>query len=227
MTNLEAALAALTPAQRDHFLAWLELRDAAIAAPGFDTPNYPQLEPTNAELLTTPGAVAVPESAGTPPGSSITLDAKARAAPVPFPADEAHTGSHPEPWQSLRTPAAVTHLESNEAALHSSNDSAQKKCLATTAAGQPCRAFARAGHHLCIYHDPAYKQQLRASAGQGGSAVRRKSYELVLDGLPVTDRYSIAQAAGAVMRMLVNNTLTDERADHILRALSMAERNLR
>jgi hypothetical protein len=98
-------------------------------------------------------------------------------------------------------------------------------CEGATAAGRPCRAYARTGSRHCIYHDPAYYEALREAGARGGHRPRRTP-TVVLSGEPIVTHHGLAQAATTLMNLLITGSLPSDQADRILRTLHLVERNL-
>lgn len=98
----------------------------------------------------------------------------------------------------------------------------RKKCGATTAAGNLCRAWARPSSGLCIYHDPAYAQALRESGARGGSHIPQLSVAEV----SLRDPIGLQAMAEVVLRMQLAGAIPYRQMDRILRTLQFAQANL-
>lgn len=101
-------------------------------------------------------------------------------------------------------------------------------CSAKTNAGHPCRFAARKDTGLCINHDPSYKDQQLRNVREGArrSLESRRPLPVPLPGLHLTSRGSIQALLDLVVRLELTGQLPEARARHLLRALSIATRNL-
>lgn len=102
-------------------------------------------------------------------------------------------------------------------------------CAATTRKGTPCNFPAHHGTAYCINHDPAYKDKQRQNVLKGARNSRkaRTRPSLNLDHLDLTDRASIQALVEAIIKLEFEGRLPTNRARHIIRLLSLANRNLR
>ncbi len=101
-------------------------------------------------------------------------------------------------------------------------------CSATTRAGNPCQFAARKATGLCINHDPAYAQQQRKNVENATrrSLQVRTAIPIPLEQVDLSTRASIQAILDAVVRLELAGKLPPVRARNILRALSIATRNL-
>lgn len=101
-------------------------------------------------------------------------------------------------------------------------------CSATTRAGKPCRFAARKATGLCINHDPAYAEQQRKNVERATSRSlqARTAIPIPLEHIDLSTRDSIQAILDAVVRLELVGRLPPVRARNILRALSIAMRNL-
>ena len=101
-------------------------------------------------------------------------------------------------------------------------------CSATTRAGNPCRFAARKATGLCVNHDPAYAEQQRKNVQKATSRSlqARTAVPIPLEYIDLSTRDSIQAILDAVVRLELVGRLPPVRARNILRALSIAMRNL-
>jgi hypothetical protein len=105
-----------------------------------------------------------------------------------------------------------------------------KICSATTLAGHPCRAFARAGLEFCLYHDPEFASERRARAAAGGRK-NRKAEPAPGPGpdriiMNLGDPGSVQAAIDGIFRMHLNGQVPHRRSAAIVRLLALAVRNI-
>ena len=100
-------------------------------------------------------------------------------------------------------------------------------CTALTRHGLPCRFIPPRGAALCINHDPGADTR-RASARAARASVtarRTPSDRLIHTVLSLTDRSSIQAVLDTLIRLELAGRISNDRANIILRACSIAARN--
>ncbi|MCZ2107988.1 MAG: hypothetical protein LC118_00190 [Dehalococcoidia bacterium] len=101
-------------------------------------------------------------------------------------------------------------------------------CSATTRSGKPCRFAARKTSGLCINHDPAYAEQQRSNIREATrrSLQVRTVIPVPLERADLSTCASIQAVPDAIVRLELTGQLAPVRARNLLRALSIAMRNL-
>ena len=102
-------------------------------------------------------------------------------------------------------------------------------CQSLTKAGAPCRFPPQRDAGLCINHDRAYRdtQRLNVRHGAMASAKSRSGASVVLADFDLSTSQGIQQALGVVVRMELAGKLPIKRARDLLRAISLATREIR
>jgi hypothetical protein len=98
-------------------------------------------------------------------------------------------------------------------------------CDALNGAGEPCRAYRHEASRFCIFHDPAYREQRLANSSAGGATPAKSS---ILDDVLVDlgDAAGIQAVLDLTVRLELLGRINPARSRNIIRALSVAQRNL-
>lgn len=138
----------------------------------------------------------------------------------------------PPPTNARHSPTADANPPVASAGQSESRTVGKSPCGATTRAGAPCRFSARKESGLCVNHDPAYKEQQRDNTRKGGQRSAEARFDpnmaeaLPLRELNFATRADIQATIALVTRLELFGRLSPVRSRNLLRALSIAARNI-
>jgi hypothetical protein len=100
---------------------------------------------------------------------------------------------------------------------------ALSRCSSLTRAGQPCRAWAAPGGRLCIFHDPAHREQARRIQANGA----RKSNRLrSIRGAraKLDSAVGLLKFAGTLVHRIVEGEIEPETARSALYGIAICQK---
>lgn len=110
--------------------------------------------------------------------------------------------------------------------------SAPARCSALTRSGDPCGFSARKEFGLCVNHDPSYKEKQNENTRKGGRRSAEARFDpniaeaLPLHRLDFSSRADIQATVALVARLELFGRISPVRSRNLLRALSIAARNV-